>query len=308
MPDALPDDGMLIEVTLDELRPDHRNPRFPPGREAGFDDDEAVYRFVDREYDAYHIADSIQRHGYFPAEPLIVMPAEDGAGWTVLEGNRRLTALKGLADPVRRADYPDRRWKAMPKTLARNLPKKYTVFAVPDRSKVAPVLGFRHITGIAEWEPYAQARYVAQLVDQEGNDLDAVAELIGRSSTEVKSAYRNYWIVEQARDELGIDDVERVLEEFGVWTRAMGNPALRDYIGAPAPRAVDPEYWPINTKNRDELARLIDWLYGSARDKGGRQETPAVIAESREITRLGRVVANERGRAALERGSELRDR
>jgi hypothetical protein len=232
------------------------------------------------------------------------MPSEEGEGWTVLEGNRRLAALKGLADTSRRETYPDRRWKRVTKNP--KLPKVYTVFAVPTRAQVAPVLGFRHITGIAEWEPYAQARYVAQLVDDEKRNLDEVADLIGRKSTEVKSAYRNYWIVEQVRtDEFKLDDVERVLEEFGVWTRAMGNPSLREYIGAPAPREVNPEYWPIDKKKMPNLARLVAWLFGSPRGDGGVQDQPAVIAESREITRLGRVVADERGRAALERGWEL---
>lgn len=303
MAPKLPKEGELIELELSDLRPDTRNPRLPPSRQGSFPDDEEIYRFIDREYDAYHIADSIQRHGYFLAEPLIAMPSEDGVGWTVLEGNRRLTALKGLSDLARRANYPDRRWKGVPAKV--KLPAKYTVFAVPTRAQIAPVLGFRHITGIAEWEPYAQARYVAQLVDEEGHSLRDVVNLIGRKPTEVNSAYRNYWIVEQARDKFKVKDVARVLDEFGVWTRAMGNPALRDFIGAPSPRDVNPEYWPINDSKASEVGRLFDWLFGSPRSNTGDQESAAVIAESREITRLGRVVASERGRQALERGWDM---
>jgi hypothetical protein len=299
----IPEDGMLVELALDELRPDPRNPRFPPTRQGSFDDDEAIFRYVDREYDAFHVADSILRHGYFPAEPLIVMPSGDGDGYIVLEGNRRLTALKGLASEGRRAEYPDRRWRTIKGTV--KLPERYTVYAVNDRARVAPVLGFRHITGIAEWEPYAQARYIAQLVDEEAHSLDDVALLIGRKTTEVRSAYRNYWIAKQARDEFEIPDVDRLTDEFGVWTRAMGNPTLRQYIGAPAPRGVDPDYFPLDDGHKDVLARLLDWLFGSPRDTAGEQKKEPVIAESREITRLGKVVATESGRLALERGWEL---
>jgi len=296
------EDGELREFTLDELRPDPRNPRFPPSRQDSFADDEEIYRYIDREYDSYHIADSIQLHGYFPAEPMIAMPSEDGDGWTVLEGNRRLAALKGLADPSRRADYPDKRWRRIQGSP--KLPEKYTVFVVSKRETVAPLLGFRHITGIAPWEPYAQARYVAQLVDEEGRPLASIPELIGRNRTEVNSYYRNYWIAERARD-LDISDVARVTEEFGVWTRAMGNPSLRKYIGAPDPKDVDPEYWPVPDDRADELTNLITWIFGGPRNEDGESSKQPAINDSREITRLGRAIEDPKGLKALERGADL---
>jgi hypothetical protein len=298
-------EGRLIELSLDQLRPDHFNPRFPPGRQGTFNnDDELVLRFVDREYDAFQLADSIMRHGYFEVEPIIVMPSEHGNGYTVLEGNRRLVALKGLAAPARRADYPDRRWRRLSGEI---LPRKtYAAYEVKDRSTVAPVLGFRHITGIAAWEPYAQARYIAQLVDDKSDSLslEEVTELLGRRSTEVRSAYRNYAIVEQARS-LKIPDVARVTQNFGVWTRAMSNPTLRDYIGAASPRDVDPEYWPIDESAKPQLENLISWLFGGPRERPGEPSSRPVIAESREITRLGNVMATEEGLAALEAGHDL---
>lgn len=301
----VPKDGELREVTLKELRPDHYNPRFPPTRQGAFKNDEDVLLYLDREHNAFHIADSIKRHGYFPAEPMIVMPHEDRDSYVVLEGNRRLAALKGLADPKRRRDYPDRRWRSI--TGSVRLPQQYTVFAVTDRSTVAPVLGFRHITGIAEWEPYAQARYVAQLVDDEGVVLDRVAELIGRSSSEVRSYYRNYWIVEQARDEFKLPDVERALEEFGVWTRAMGNPLLRAHIGAPDPRDVDVDEYPLPDESVADLDDLLTWMFGGPHDDSGKTDTPPILLDSRNITRLGRVIADERGVEALQAGASLKD-
>ena len=300
---TVPEEGELRQLELDELHPDQHNPRFPPRVQGSFADDEAVLQYIDREHDSYHIADSIRKHGYFQAEPLIAMPAESGGGWTVLEGNRRLAALKGLADKARRQAYADRRWRQV--TAAPKLPEAYPVFVVPNRAKVAPLLGFRHITGIAPWEPYAQARYVAQLVDEEERKLDEIPELIGRNASEVRSYYRNYWIVEQARDKLKIPDIERVLEEFGVWTRAMSNPTLRAYIDAPDPRDVDPSEWPIPKSSKKQLEELITWLFGGPRNIKGEPSQEAVITDSRQITRLGRAVANERSRDALKEGADL---
>ena len=48
-----------------------------------------------------------------------------------------------------------RRWAAIPDDA--ELPADLPVLVVADRDQVAPILGFRHITGIAPWEPYPQA-------------------------------------------------------------------------------------------------------------------------------------------------------
>ena len=61
-------------------------------------------------YDAITIAESIARHGYFESEPLVAVPyeaaypgekrGERSGEYVVVEGNRRLTALRALADLI----------------------------------------------------------------------------------------------------------------------------------------------------------------------------------------------------------------
>ena len=41
------------------------------------------------------------------------------------------------------------------------------VVVLPDRAAATPIIGFRHISGILQWQPYAQARYIARLVDED---------------------------------------------------------------------------------------------------------------------------------------------
>src|SRR5207247_388129 len=143
---------------------------------------------------ALSIAESIARHGYFESEPLIAVPAaaaypdesRRGAAarrYIVVEGNRRLTALRALVDPDFRSSLRGRRWAALPDDA--ELPADLPVLVVADRDQVAPILGFRHITGIAPWEPYPQANYIAELIDESGRSFAEVADLLNRSVTEV---------------------------------------------------------------------------------------------------------------------------
>jgi hypothetical protein len=153
---------------------------------------------------------------------------------------------------------------------------------------------------------------VASLIDDEDSGLSAseVAQLIGRELSEVKSFYRNYSIVEQAGDAFGIPDVQRVVDEFGVWNRAMTSVGIRDYINAPAPRDVIERDYPLGEESGDRLARVITWLFGEPRTaedlaKGRQSSNGRVISDSRQLTRLGRVLAHQDGRAALEAGEDL---
>jgi hypothetical protein len=274
-----------------------------------------VYAYLDERFDAASIAESISRHGFFQSEPLIAIPAEDGT-FVVLEGNRRLTALKALALPAVRARMTDPRWMGLSVESGEAMTDaiRIPVLVASTRESVAPILGYRHVTGITPWDPYQQARYVSSLIDDPESTVTAidVAQLIGREISEIKSFYRNYSIVEQARDIFEIPDIDRIVDEFGVWTRAMTSTGIRDYIAAPSPRDVVEGNYPLPNASKEPLENTITWLFGIPRtddDKSqGRQSSSGrVITDSRQLTRLGRVLANADGRAALESASNLAD-
>jgi hypothetical protein len=300
--------GKLEQLKLKALTPDWQNPRFPPGASDRFTSDQDVYAFLDAEFNAFAVADSIAEHGFFESEPLIAIP--EGRLYTVLEGNRRLAALRALSDPEIRSVMTDPRWREIPKKVS--LPERIPVLVAESREAVAPILGFRHITGIAPWSPFQQARFVATMIDDDQMDAERVAELVGRSVSEVRAFYRNYSIAQQARDVFEIPDVGRVLQEFGVWTRAMTSAGARGYIEAPAPREVVEGEYPLPGEAKPRLENLITWLFGVPRTKsqieeGLQSKEGRAIEDSRKITSLGKALQHPKGVAALEAGQGLED-
>jgi hypothetical protein len=299
----------LQQIALERLRPDWENPRFPPGSAARFSSDLDVYVFLDSEFDAFAIADSIAEHGFFESEPLIAIPGS-GADYIVVEGNRRLAALRALADPAIRKKMADPRWRNLPKEV--DLPAELPVLVAESRDAVAPILGYRHITGIAPWSPYQQARFVSSLIDNDGMDADRVAELVGRSVSEVRAFYRNYSIVEQGQDVFKIRDVDRLVSEFGVWTRTMTSAGAREYIRAPAPRDVVEGEYPLPDGAKPQLENLVQWVFGAPRTAkqrrdGTQSRAGRAIKDSRQITRLGKALQHPKGMQALEAGGNLED-
>lgn len=300
--------GELTRLRLDELDPDPLNPRLPAEVQRKDLKPAELFPYLDRVYDVFSIAESILRHGYFEAEPLVAIPSLGKSGkprnpkrYIVVEGNRRLAALKGLANPKIRASLPTKGWREIPADA--DVPVDVPVLVVESRSQAAPILGFRHITRPAPWAPLPQAKYIADLVDDQGLSFAEVAALLSRGEPEVRSFYRNYWIRRQGEEKLGLRDSARITDNFGVFTRAMQNPGIRDYIGAPPPRGVDQDYFPLPDDREEELSRLTTWLFGPPRNGGAAGEQ--VVQDSRQITSLGRVLEDQEALSILEDTNDL---
>jgi hypothetical protein len=254
-------------------------------------------KYINKHYDPLSIADSIARHEYFKSEPLIAVP--HGALFRVIEGNRRLTALRGLTDPALGALFAEENkgWKRLPTA---RLPETIPVLVVEDESTVAPLLGFRHISGIEPWEPHAQARYIARLVSEQSQTLDYVANLVGRKTSEVRAMYRDYDILEQADQQFGLD-TSRARAAFGVFTNAMARRGIQLYIGAKAPRYTDPDFYPLPDDRKPQVEQLLRWIFGGARGEG------KVISDSRQLGELAKALAHPGATRALERTGVLAD-
>src|SRR5712692_1606816 len=96
-------------MPTDDLLLDPLNPRLADEEETN--DQDKLTEILWREMAVDEVALSIARNGYFPQEPMLVMPKPRQPGkFTVVEGNRRLVAVRVLRDRALRdavgADLP----------------------------------------------------------------------------------------------------------------------------------------------------------------------------------------------------------
>ncbi len=126
-------------------------------------DQEAVLQWMATEQDRSHLlglARSIAQFGMNPADRLLVVRAhDDPTRYVVMEGNRRVSALKLLADPGK---CPDEGMAERLTTLSREasatLPKTIDCVVMPSQEAAAPWVELRHTglrggAGIAPWNP-----------------------------------------------------------------------------------------------------------------------------------------------------------
>ena len=139
-------DAVLEGRPVSDLRFDPGNPRIPTDVDPT--DEQAVLDWMLQDAGLVELMGSIAVNGFFPAEPLLITPAETGSGYWVLEGNRRLAAVKLLLEP----DRAPRR-KAAVAVAAAEISDRDALMRLPcvafgTRREVLDYLGYRHITGI----------------------------------------------------------------------------------------------------------------------------------------------------------------
>ena len=100
------------------------------------------------------------------------------------------------------------------------------------RADVIAYLGFRHVTGIKQWDPAQKAEFIASMIDDMGMSYDSVRKQIGMQTGTVRRNYMAYRIVKQmeSRDiEVSEQGVERRFSVLFLSLRGRGRAVILRY-------------------------------------------------------------------------------
>jgi hypothetical protein len=153
-------------LKIDEVILDLENPRISRSTSQR----EALQKIIeDQDVKLLALAESITEEGLNPMDRLLVIKAESEVGkWTVIEGNRRLAALKILSNPAVLAGLEVRpavqkRFEALAHGWDRSI-TKLDCFELASRAEGAAWIKQRHTgenegRGIVDWGGVASARF-----------------------------------------------------------------------------------------------------------------------------------------------------
>ena len=290
------------KLPLCQLHLDPENPRLPRARDSARASADPLSDFLKR-YNLLELARSIADKGFTPsyAEALLVIKHPSKADhYVVVEGNRRLAALKLLTSAEYRqtARATTAEWIALAATASARRLDPVPAVVYPDRHTLEDYLGFRHITGPRPWRPEAKARYIAQLLGHDKN-IDEVARRIGSNRRTVRRFAEAHAIYTQALDE-GIA-MAQAEQGFGVFYNALDQEGVRQFLhlGRQVDIAGLPQS-PVSPDHLEDLRELLALLFGDPS-----QNIDPVITESRELRKLGKVLANSTACANLLRSRDL---
>ena len=292
--------GGPLWIGFDKLILDDENPRLPERLHRHSQSE--ILTYLQQQGALEELAYSYKDNGFFPQEPLLIVQKGEEDIYTVVEGNRRLAALKILHGSPEAGDLGFVGIDVPPERLAqlRDIP----CVRLSDRNQVHAYLGFRHIGGLKTWPPEAKARYllheVRRLVGEGFTDpFRELGRRVGSNAQGVRNPYIAIRILLYGRDELSLNVAYVQDHRFGVWLRCMNSPEIKDYFGFGQVRAYGEIEDALEGVDGEKLAEVLDDLQGT----GGR--TRAVLGDSRDVTIYGRALAHDRARATLRATGDL---
>jgi ParB-like chromosome segregation protein Spo0J len=216
---------------LKDLWLDPTNPRLGRHNTSRHMTQDAVLEIMN-DWSLEELASSFLESGFWPQEALLVVEELLG-GQTrkvVVEGNRRLAALKMLK--LAFDGHPDSKlWREL--VARRKEPEKLFLeipyILINSRKDVVAFLGFRHVTGIKEWNPAEKAEYIADLIEEHKMSYDEVRKKIGSKTDTVRRNYISYRLLLQMEGEDDID-LERVEDKFSVLYLSLRSLGVQRYL------------------------------------------------------------------------------
>lgn len=235
-------------------------------------------------------------NGYFSEEPLVTIASQKAGKWIVVEGNRRLAALRLLESPQSAPPQMRDQWQALAASAKEKITETPTL-EYEAREQITPYLGYRHITGVLPWRPYQKGRYVADLIEEYDKDFSEIAKLIGTKASTVREHYVTYTLVRQARKDFKLD-TDLAQGSIGVLRRALSEPGIRSFIGLNLDRSERQLRKPLPTSKAKYLKELFAWTFGTS-------SRSAAIRDSRDLSKLSAVLSSDAGLDRLRATNDL---
>ena len=298
MPQSPVTERRVVRISVQDLQFDPENPRLP--RSIDRSDETEVIRWMLQDATLTDLMMSIAEQGYFDGEPVLVVKAASGK-YIVVEGNRRLAAVKLLLDP---SSAPVRA-RAVADIVANapHRPEAIPAIVCESRDAVLSYLGYRHITGVKQWEPLEKARYLLQLFERVAitdtkERLQKVAKQIGSRTDYVSRLLSGLLVYEFAEDKgfwklpISEDTID-----FSVLTTALNYADIARFVGLNERGSLN-----MDSLHEGQVRDLFLWLFVRDQASGATK-----LGESRQLSRLARVVIHPDALARFRSGVALNE-
>jgi hypothetical protein len=273
-------------INLDNLLLDPNNPRFSElGEEINlipelrFNDDKVqsntFAKMKDPVFGVSELRDTIKTLGFLPMDRIVVrkwkgMPEK----YVVIEGNRRVTALKWLIA------LNDTGKETFNEQQLGNFTNLECLLLNDD---VAPEMahlilpGLRHISGIKEWGPYQKAKVIVALRNS-GMSPQETAQSLGLHTRTANQAYRCFKALDQMQNDEEYGEFATP-KMYSYFEEILKKPTIKQWLG-----------WNDNTEkfeNNDQLLEFYSWIVPSENSESLK------LPEALSVRDLGKIIQDD---------------
>lgn len=280
-----------INVNLSELLLDPNNPRFSelgeelnPIPEGRFADEKVQANTFEKMrnamFDVAELRDTIKTIGFLPMDRIVVrkwkgQSADGSTRYVVIEGNRRVSALKWLINlhEIGKETFDDSQLINFTQLESLLLNDQ---LAPTSAQLILP--GLRHVSGIKEWGAYQKAKAVHAL-RKGGMSSQEAAQSLGLSTRAANNAYRCFLALEQMKSD----------EEFGEYAE----PRMYSYFEEVFKRSNVRTWlaWSDDKESfveNERLREFYSWMVPRGEDN-----TPAKLPEAKSVRDLSEILSDE---------------
>jgi hypothetical protein len=249
-------------VDIKELLFDPQNPRLP---ELLGKNQTEIFRFLVDDIGIEDVLQSIAASGMIEGDPIIARETEDKKHFYVIEGNRRLAALKLLnGEKIRDGEQEPKVPDVTPARRA-SFGKVNIQLGWPE-SEIDAYLGYKHVTATREWPPEAKARFVIGRVkgDFSPEKLADFAKKLGTTPPTLRRWVVAFLTLEQAK-KAGLFDPQEAPSKryFGTFYTLLGSQQVQTFLGLKP----DPiTQTPVAEDHLSNLGQFIGWAIGTKKD------------------------------------------
>ena len=224
-------------IPLQDLLLDSENHRLKIERDIQLKSQKDIIDNLIKNDDILSLAKQISKHGFVPVEKIIVLKKREK--YIVLEGNRRLAALKCLINPdLAKKPGSIKSFKEMRKSLPVESIKQIPVFIAPNREEALKkfIIPKHTEPSIKKWSTYNKLKLYAKAVLDQGKTIDQVCSSYDTTKEKVSDALRMYQCYEVAtKISLPEEVMKEVLDErkFPITTldRLISYQKSKDFLG-----------------------------------------------------------------------------
>jgi len=296
----------IVTCSVDYLTLDCKNPRFEIDLDQRNDSEIEAIRRLCSISDIKELIDSISINGYLPIEPMIIYKkSQSQVKYTVLEGNRRLAAIKILRDETVAKEIG----MVVPRLDARKLKTtdKINVFRVKNPLDARMYIGFKHINGPQRWDAYAKAKFATKWYKdfrKENKTIEDVARQLGDNNDTIRSFVSSILVLEQAEN----NDIFNIKDKtskgkfaFSHLYTALDRLEYREFLGLKQGWNAEPGENPIPKKYLEHLREVLVYIYGSKKDA----KQALVKSQNPDIKKLGIILTNDVALKKIRNGSDI---
>ncbi|RIW32555.1 hypothetical protein D3H55_13315 [Bacillus salacetis] len=229
--------------------------------------------------DIKDLLDSIKTNGFLRIDNILVRQHKSNNNlYVVIEGNRRIAALKALKDDYERG-Y----------SIGKLNPEVFTQIEVVTydlgEEDYLLLMGLRHVSGVKEWGDYAQSELIMNLKQKYDMDISEIANRLGMKKPEVKRRINSFIAMEKYKNDEDYGDYFKS-SQAALFYELMSKPNMREWL--------DWDETVNDFKNKKNLKRFFSWISTTE------EWTSPIIQKRDDIRELSKFIKDEEALETLE--------